>query len=227
MEDGYEGGPKREEVSANFDVYIYAKVARLDDEDEINRLNNLSDFLTESLAVTDSTVSCNAMLSSAGRPDLVIDEPVEMMGIDKPEDVTERCSNFTPSFHIYSGRAEPEEDSPENMAFIPMSREEVLKLRDLPIVKSYEDLLRIQESGDIKLPYNAYITHVARPAFVRMLILFPDFTVDLVSRLSSPEGRHSGLRFTPELFIAYQLMSRLVDVDDVKEGKPDDWYLCH
>ncbi len=198
--------------------------------EQIAILNGLNDFLTENLPLVDNLEKCNAALAEAGRPDLVITDRADMMAANTPEEVTERTGNFVPNFTMYTQRIEPEEDSLEGATLIPITIEELQALSNLPILRSFDEIQALEESGDFVVPYQS--THYFKPAFIRMLVLFPDFTTDLITRISNPENRNRKLRFEVELFVAYQLMSRLVDKNDiwvVKEGEtePDNWHLCH
>lgn len=197
--------PKAPDVIADFTDYAQGQALRF---------AKLSDFLRDSLGIVEDADNANKALEAGGRPDLAITERAEMWQVEKPEEVTERCNNFTPSFVMYTDRIEPPEGSLERPTFIPIAPEELLGLRDLPKIESFEQLRELEGSGNFTFPNNAYITHIVKPAFLRMLILFPDFTVDLVTRMSNDSARHRELRFEPELFVAYQIMSRLVDVED-------------
>ncbi len=57
-------------------------------------------------------------------------------------------------------------------------------------------------------------SHIVKPALLRMFTLRPEFTKDLISKISQPEHRQDSRVVMPELFVAYQLMSRLVDRRD-------------
>jgi len=56
--------------------------------------------------------------------------------------------------------------------------------------------------------------HSKKPAFLRMLILFPDFTKNLVLEMSQNENRNRMDDFQEDIFVAHQLMARLVDRSD-------------
>lgn len=211
---------KAMEVATNFDAHARENIARF---------NAMSDLLTDNLPLVEDLDRCNAALDAAGRPDLVIAERAEMMRVDTPEQVTSRdCNNFAVNFHIYTGMKEPEEGTFGNEVPIPVTRDELITLLAMPKIKSNEHWAELMESGDF--PALRANNHTLKPAFQRMLVLFPDFTLDLVTRMSQPDKEHRILEFEPELFVAYQFMSRLVDTSDrglaVDNGTPDDWYLC-
>jgi hypothetical protein len=173
----------------------------------------------------------NERLAEAGRPDLVITNPATMMSITHPLEVTRKCNNFSPNFRMWTGGRETSElniHSEPKMEPIPATDEEVLALRELPKVGSYEEVQELQNSG--QYPAFNVFTHASKPAFIRMLNLFPDFTTILVTEISTPENTHSYALFEADLFVAYQLMSGLVDKSDKyvlnDQGDVEDWYLC-
>lgn len=214
-----ERAPKISEVSADFDAYACEQVARF---------NGLSDFLTDSLPIVEDLDTCNAALTEAGRPDLAIVERAEMMPVSTPEEVTEKCNNFLPKFHFHTGSIEPKEGDFGRPTPIPATKEEILALKDVPKIESHDEIKDLEQSA--AFPAFSLFNHAPKPAFTRMLVLFPAFTVDLASRMSQPEAQNRMIRFEPELFVAYQLMARLVDISDrdvirKRQAEPDDWYL--
>lgn len=192
------------EVAEDFDAYAGEQVARF---------NGLSDFLTDSLGMLGNLEQVNAALEASGRPDLAISEPVEMMHVDSPEEIFGKCNNFAMNFLMYTDRIEPPQGSHSLAQLVPITKEQLEALKNFPKVDSYEEEEEVVESGDFVLPFQSH--HFSKPAFLRMLILFPDFTKDLVTRMSAPENRGEELAFKPELFVAWQLMSRLVDENDI------------
>jgi hypothetical protein len=73
-------------------------------------------------------------------------------------------------------------------------------------------------------------THITKPAFTRMRMLFAELTEALMAQCLEEE-RYNQKPMDEELFVAYSLMAKLTDVTDphvVKEGSSvDTWYLCH
>ena len=159
---------------------------------------------------------CNKELVGAGRPDLVMIKRAKMLTIDSPEEVVgRRGNNFASSFVFYTG---VEEKSVPEYPDLTTSESIIITREQLVLLKA----------GKFSSEEIISSCHAHRPAFQRMLVLFPDFTMDLVETISSDHGIHTA-RYDPELFVAYQLMSRLVDVNDeyiVKDGEVNDWYLC-
>lgn len=93
-----------------------------------------------------------------------------------------------------------------------------------------EDTEQLQELARqfVDVPsLKSYPDHRARPAFYRALAILPGFTVNLVVGISSHE-RPLGT-YGPETWLAYQIMSKLVDVKDPGAlepyGSPNRSYL--
>jgi len=186
---------------------------------EQERMNSVYSFLVDALPIANDLEACNQRFNVAGRPDLVITTPATMMHVESPLEVLERCNNFTPKFQISTGFRTWEEDRSE-YSLPPIERSE-----RIPITT--DDLVSIAE-GAPKFR-DATISHVRKPAFARMLILFPDFTRKLALDFSELGYSSLDQRYRAELFAAYQLMSRLVDQNDphvMRDGEVDSWYLC-
>lgn len=169
-------------------------------------------FLSEALPLVESIDDVNDLLKSAGRDDLLITSPAQMMKIENVNEVLERCNNFIPNFQIFTG-------------YLPKEEGDYF---EKPTAITSAQLAEVAAgTPSFDLPH----THVRKAAFVRMLILFPDFATSLVSTFSGERGYGDVYqRREMELFIAYQLMSRLVDQSDKyvvrSSGEVDDWYLC-
>lgn len=209
------------EVTADFGGYA---------DEQVARHNGLNDFLNDNLPIVEDIEQCNAALEAAGRPDLAIGDRAEMMDIDTPEDMAETSNNFNLHFSLYTDIIISDSWKERDVFVIP-TKDEVMTLADMPLAQSSEEQEAIDESGHFLVLANASTPYTRKPAFIRMLVLFPEFTVDLIHKLSLARSKDRDLALEPELFVAYQLMSRLVDKKDrwvVKEGQtePDDWYLC-
>lgn len=85
-----------------------------------------------------------------------------------------------------------------------------------------EDIQQLQELAQqyVDIPrLRNYPDHRSRPAFYRALAIMPGFTINLVGGISSHE-RPLGT-YGPETWLAYQIMSKLVDSRDPGALKPD------
>lgn len=218
--------PNLSVLVAEFNAHVIKRVQQLEE---------LDGFFAEALPTVMNLETVNDRLTAVGRPDLIISDSAQMMEISHPSDVPKRCSNFSPNFYFYTGvrqaselgfRNEPVEEP------IPATVEEILAARNMPKFRTYEEQEEAQERGDFAVFTDVFLpNHAITPAFIRMLILFPEFTSNLVAEMSLLENRHKYTKFEERLYIAYQLMSRLVDKSDYgvlsDTGDVDHWYLCH
>jgi hypothetical protein len=195
------------------------------------RINSIDWLLRQGIPIVTDTVEVNRLLSTAGRSDMAITEPAPMMPLSTPPEIFKSANNFTPGFrmgHVVKTGEVDDFNRPVRQE-VPATAEDVLALRELPKIESFEQAQELRESGRFSAFY-AFGSHASKPTFLRTLLLFPDFTSKFVASISSPENRHRYERFDLELFAAYQFMSRLVDKGDNRvtvEGEVDDWYLCH
>ena len=175
----------------------------------------------------------NEALADAGRPDLAITQPADMMPVEHPQDIVE-CNNFIPGFKFSTVKYDTQERDCQHAPVaekVPATTEEILALRTLPRITSFDELQALRH-GEQHPAFFSLTSHGKRAAFTRMINLFPGFTANFAAEFSAAkalEYRHA--HYEAELFVAYQLMSRLVDITDydvTKEdtGEVDDWYLC-
>lgn len=210
------------DLAAEFGSYIVLQVQQLEE---------LGAFFAEALPVVEDLDEVNDRLTESGRPDLTIEDPATMARLTEPREVLLSCNNFLPNFHFYTGWREIDEldyrDQPIKER-VPATTEEVLALRAMPKVKTGQELRELEASHRFPaLGDNG--CHAREAAFIRMLILFPDFTASLVTDMSAPEDRHNYAKFNDRLYVAYQLMSRLVDRSDLgvvdEDGTVNAWHL--
>lgn len=207
------------------------------EDERHNRITFAQQTLEEATALfAEGYDAVNARLAAAGRPDLAITEPAQQMPCDSPKDVLGvTTSNFTPSFSMCTGKRETGElnfrGEPELIKITP-TEADILALRDVPLTRSYDDVAAIRHSDTFTA---AHFTsnHATKMFFVRGLTLFPEFFSKLVVGISSAgvHERRPFARYESELFVAYQILSKLVDAEDLyarkDDGTLDDWYLCH
>jgi hypothetical protein len=152
-----------------------------------------------------------------------------MLEVTQQTEVFGRGCNFAPSFAFWTGDRETgkEEWGQPVTEPIPATDKEIVALRDLPKFSSVDEITEIVNTGAFTALGRT--NHSTKPAFLRMLILFPDFTASLTSKMSAPENRYSEWQFVDELYIAYQLMSHLVDKSDPyvvdEQGQINEWYV--
>jgi hypothetical protein len=112
-----------------------------------------------------------------------------------------------------------------------------------------QEMTVIKQLGGVGLQYHAFFeftdatgidrkfarqallnTHVTQEAFGRMWVLFPELTEYLMDKCLDKVDEPQGKQIDEELFVAYALMSKLVnenDRDATRKGQDDDWALCH
>lgn len=103
---------------------------------------------------------------------------------------------------------------------VPVEADDIRRLRDLPRFKTHEQYDETWQSGKYvalrgQPGHEIDITHAPMPAYLRMLNLFPSFTVNLTLAISRSTSIGQFGRFEEELAGAYYLMSRLVDSEDL------------
>jgi hypothetical protein len=208
--------PAPSEINANFNQYI---------DTHTQRLTVLKTVLETALPIVSDIHLCNEELVRANRPDLIMIGRAEMMHVSSPEDILKICNNFTPKFYFDIGYEIRPTEGKHFEETIPISiNESQLKSLTKEGV-SFDDFLLTEDGWSNN--------HADKPAFLRMLVLFTEFTVPFVLAMSATDEhgkRKDEIWLAPELFIAYQLMSQLVDTKDKyvlkDDGKIDDWYLC-
>ena len=220
----------REQLSTSSEVLNYFSQYTTG---ETNRLGNLKRALQEALPLVEDLRSCNQALTEAGRPDLQITDRAAMLPISTAEEVIANSpgNNFTPNFAVYTGSKETGELNPatlepeiEPILATDEQLEDVIKI---PLFRTAGEISELRESGT--LPIFNQFNHLSKPSLLRMFALRSNFTKSVIQRVSDPKSHYNYYRAMPEVFVAYQLMSRLVDITDLyvtKEGAVDDHYLC-
>lgn len=209
--------PAPSEVRVGFRQYV---------DKRIQRLGGLRELLEVGLPIVADLNRCNSVLIESGRPDLVVTERAAMMPVGSPDEVISKCNNFTPNFVFITGtKAVKGEEISDDYETISVTRKQLIQLRTGMVTPEEIQDESVEDSfGSIAM------SHAAKPAFQRMLVIFPNFTIGLILEMSDHRILHRrDARFEPELFVAYQLMGQLVDARDehvMQDGKVDDWYLC-
>ena len=154
-------------------------------------------------------------LSRARRPDLIPHSQAEMLDIDNPEDLhpTRVGNNFISKFKMTGRQGRP---------IVP---EELGQLANIPKVNTVDDFFTLID--DDNYPTVDGYNHSHRPAFLRLLNIFPNLTGRLVMDVSYADDITK-----PELiarsFVAYKIMSELVshsDPDVIVNGAVNTEYL--
>jgi hypothetical protein len=201
---GYERDPRRA-------VDAFARYST----DQRARLHRLEILLGEAMPLVVNMEACNERFREARRPDLVMTHPAKMDEYLTLEELREKGNNFLPAFKFISSSTIVKD------ARGYLTVQETLMTED--------GIRRIADAPPADDDVN-WDKHAVKPAFQRMLVLFPDFTAPLVTSLSQPNAQSRVADFESELFVAYQLMSHLVDKKDKNvvrdDGQVDGWYLC-
>ncbi len=210
-------------------------------ESTINRryqeLVSLSDGLRSGLDLVADLDGVNHILAVSSRSDLVMTERVPMMPLERVEDVS-ILNNFNPYMRSFGVALQGDVDSwtkmPEIIGLREFTEEEKATAFLLGARGDYNEHLAFAEERGIDLDFARDLlvgAHINREAFMRMWILMPELTEEIMRlSLEREYGRGSEL-VREEIFVAYQLMSRLVDRNDrgvIKDdGSVDEWLLCH
>jgi hypothetical protein len=185
------------------------------------KLNDADWALREGLRLASNLELLNEALEAAGRPDLTIKERAEMMRVISPGHILEKGDNFNRGFKMFTGITRVRQ-GPFNrlvVARTPPTTEEVLQLRDFPVVEDLQSYIQQHDSGKYAFVLEGVQPHhEAKASFLRMLNLFPEFTADLIvdiSAATATDRDSNAFRpFDGRLFVAYQVMSHSVDVSD-------------
>jgi hypothetical protein len=181
----------------------------------------LNERFTKSFPIVRDLSLVNKILSASLRPDLVIAEHAPQKQYIDPQYLNNFASKTQ---HLFcpitqTGRGDPRPLQPKEF-------EQLIEIGG----RSFEDSRIIEQaltsSECIELLF--CLTIGTKPAFVRMLIVIPDFAQSLLNTII--EAGCSKQRCDEELLVAYTLMSQLVSTKDpfvAKEGGwLDDWILC-
>jgi hypothetical protein len=166
---------------------------------QAERLHALENTFPQAFAIVESVDGINGRLRAARREDLAINDRYE--GVPELTDIgamgPASIGNFCTGFNIYTQVGNDLDGPvPEGYQSVPITEEELLRLR----TGTFDGVSKGLES------------HANRPAFLRMLVLFPDFTVPLV--VGASDHRLNSGNYQLDMFAAYQLMAHLVDKSD-------------
>lgn len=202
--------------------------------EQATRFHDLSVFLTRATEFVSDLEKVNAALDEAGRSDLIINKPAEMDSCNTLKDIQNKTNNFASKFIMNIGRRETGETSRVTnepiFKNIPITEAELDEIQELPVnTMPHPELIDSVQGTNLYFVFSD-VNHALKPAFTRMLILFPEFTKKLVIEMSEADyNEQFGGYFLPEVFAAYQLMSKLVEVSDLnlQEGETaNPRYLC-
>ncbi|MBA3724636.1 MAG: hypothetical protein H0W89_07185 [Candidatus Levybacteria bacterium] len=203
-------------------------------------LDRLSEGFRRGMDLVANLGRVNEALAQSARPELVITERVKVKQIYTFEDV-ESLNNFTPRFRSFGVpifKEEPASWDPSvttlrTLGYRDFTEEERTQAFFIGARGDREEHIAFAEANGIDRTFATDLrdnSHVRLEAFMRMSLVMPDFTHELLDAcLERPNGKHFR-KIEEELFIAYSLMSSLVDRKDnralQKDGTIEYGLLC-
>jgi len=203
-----------------------------------HELEFLVENLEPGLKLVSSPEKVNAIIKQSSRPELILADRAEQLQIAWPYE-SRQIHNFIVNLQAFGPRI-------EEMQRVRLGGEDVpvLVSRRLPTDEELNEYFIMGARGDRTQHHDfaeakgiasdvagdmLMSTLVNKPAFVRMWILFPDLTEYLLAKcLDDRKGSNKDI--SEEIFVAYSLMSQLVDKSDrnvIKEdGSVDNKLLC-
>jgi hypothetical protein len=174
----------------------------------------------------------NSVLAESPRPELVLPNRVKVQELNSLEDL-EDTNNFKPrlaSFGIRTYEAEADR-SWQSAGFRPPDADELDVIFQLGARGDYHGYISFTEKNGIDETFADDIllrTHISKESFMRMWIIFPELTKTIIARCLDTD-RSGSDRNNEEVFVAYNLMSQLVDAGDdsvIRNGEVDTRVLC-
>jgi hypothetical protein len=208
------------------------------------------DFLLEHFGPALELVSdhsrLNGIIEASPRPDLVLTDPAEQMQIDYPYSPG-KINNFTPGMRAFGPRVYKEGENwqtgePELKLHgrRPPSRQELDRYFFLGARGEYKEHKAFCKANDVDedtAQDTLLQNHANKEAFMRMWIALPTLTEHLMAKCLDDRSKPSS-QYYEEIFVAYSVMSQLVDkndkcvkrVDIEQENNSgtyiDNWLLC-
>lgn len=179
----------------------------------------------------------NEVLSASARPDLAMTERAVMDEVATIDDL-KHTNNFATNLGGF-GFAANETDASGFTIYAGLrgpDPEEAKMLFDLGARGNYEQYMEYSAEQGLDRDTVSMLlinSHLARGAFMRMWVLFPELTQTIMARsLNTIRKNHD--EYKQEAFVAYNLMAQLVDTGDayvMREGENgiiavDSWHLC-
>jgi hypothetical protein len=206
-------------------------------DNRARELSGLLDDFDEGLTIVSDMSQVNEIIALSPRPDLAMSEPVEVLPISSPKELG-KISGFksfvqSSGMDVYDQR-ENNQTGAIQTRFVgkrPYTTDERACVFLLGARGGYDEreALLKEHTIDARLASELlWGNHLSdKGAFMRMWILLPGLTNKLMNAcLDEPDKS-----VKEELFVAYTLMSRLVDAADrlvvSSDGTVDDQYLCH
>jgi hypothetical protein len=190
----------------------------------------------DALSVVSDLDRINQGLDHSPKSDLVMTRQVPQMPLNSPHDI-EQTINFIPKMRGFGVPVFVWDQLFERerlQGYRPYSDEQAADVYEMSGCGGYSECLAIAaelHAGHEFADRVAFNTHTGKPAFARMWTLFPELTDQLIDLCRQPEEKIEGRDDSLYLYVAYTVMSRLVDESDPgvrqPDGSYDDWALCH
>lgn len=202
-------------------------------------LNSLSDFFTSSLELVMDTQRVNDIISNSLRPELVLSERVPQKQMREPYEHGFYVNNFIPKLRgfgipIYVPYDNRGQYDPETRMIgrRQLTQDELTTWLQMGARGDFNSHhAHAQKIGVAKEDASDMLLHslIGYESFMRLYVLAPQLTEHLI-RACLDEVDVPRRPQKEEIFVAYTLMSQLVDLNDKgavdKEGTRDDWLLC-
>lgn len=202
-------------------------------------LEYLSTLFNPAIEVVSDIQRINDVLANSERPELVMTRQVAQVYGDSLDNLG-GINNFIPSMESFGVRQYGKDESPlakegavKMLGRRPYDENEKAAIKLLSGHEGYHNFLAYAEEHgiDSEFAHDALMmTHTDKNAFARMLIVCPELTWHLIDKCLNRVEETRAKQVNEELYVAYALMSRLVDENDYdarRNGKDDDWALCH
>jgi hypothetical protein len=205
--------------------------------DRKERLDYLAGSLEFALAAVADIETVNGVIEFSSRPELVMTQRVDQLELNGLQDL-HRINNFHPSMQAFGIRefeeGETWDGKPEKRLIgrRKLNDEERSLFYLMGGRGDYHQFMAFAEENGVERKTASDMllqSHVGHQAFMRMWILFPELTENLMDWCLDEVGnRYRSV--AEEMFVAYSVMSKLVDINDadvIKEsGEIDTWRLC-
>jgi hypothetical protein len=202
-------------------------------------LEQLSTLFIPAMEIVSDMQRVNEVLETSERPELVMTRQVPQVYGDSPDNLG-RINNFIPDMRSFGIRQYEKDTS----AFAKKGAEIMVGRR--PFDEDEKAVIQLLSGREGSHEFQAFaaeqgidkdfahevlmMSHTDKKAFARMLIICSELTWHLIDKCLDKVGDTRTKQVSEELYVAYALMSRLVDENDQdarRNGEDNDWALCH
>lgn len=204
-------------------------------QERLVELEGLKAQFEAALEIAADIDSINGAITESSRPDLTMQEKATMMQVDDPREFRDITKEMAETGVITFRKTNNFLYGIRNLAQIE-NLKEWLEVNAAEGFEGFRQSAKKNNLADETARYLLMYTHLPKEAFGRMHAIAPDLTMNIVSLCANSPGKQDQTdNIMPELFMAYTLMSMLVDTGDLYvvrdepgfDGKtPDHLYLC-